>query len=91
MEGHVLLDGTCYLRQELLIKAGTTDLPLRKVTLWETNLDGVQVAGKVMGSPVLLGNSIWKHSATAPAGVSIRHTQPGGLVLSGVAVSRLRC
>ena len=25
---------------------------------------------------VLLGNSIWEHSATAPAGVSIRHTQP---------------
>ena len=25
---------------------------------------------------VLLGNSIWEHSATAPAGVSIWHTQP---------------
>ena len=28
------------------------------------------------GLPVLFGNSIGEHLATAPAGVSIRHTQP---------------
>jgi hypothetical protein len=52
----VLLDGARYLRQELLIRAGTADLPLRQVSLWDLDLEGARVVGKVKGSPAVSGH-----------------------------------
>ena len=51
----ILLDGSHYLRQELRIDAGTADLPLRQVSLWDLDLQGAQVVGKVKGSPAVSG------------------------------------
>ena len=52
----VLLDGTRYLRQELVIQAGGRDLPVREIVLWDCDIPGIRVIGTVKGSPACLDN-----------------------------------
>jgi len=50
---HVILrDGSRYLREELVIKAGTSALPLKSVGMLETTNAAAHVTGTVDGSPV---------------------------------------
>jgi hypothetical protein len=53
----MLLDGSRYLRQEVLITAGPGDLPLKEVCLWDLDLEGAQVVGTVKGSPAVCGRA----------------------------------
>lgn len=53
----ILPDGAGYLRQELLITAGKSDLPLREIVLWDLDLAGAGVVGRVKGSPAVSGRA----------------------------------
>lgn len=49
----IALDGTGYIRQEITITAGSSDLPLRNIVLWDFAAAGVKAVGRVKGSPVV--------------------------------------
>ena len=51
----VLLDGSAYLRQEVIITAGAKDLPVLQIALWDGAVDGATVIGTVKGSPAVTG------------------------------------
>ncbi|HWC99447.1 MAG TPA: enterotoxin [Candidatus Sulfopaludibacter sp.] len=51
----ILLDDTRYLRCELTLSAGPSDLPVREIALWDLDLPGAAVIGKVKGSPAVAG------------------------------------
>jgi hypothetical protein len=50
----ILLDDTDYVRQEFVITAGSQDLPVRDVVLWNFDAPGVKAVGTVKGSPVVI-------------------------------------
>ena len=52
----VLRQGSKYIRQVLTIVAGDKPLPLTGVVLIDAHLPGIQVAGKVKGSPLVFAN-----------------------------------
>ena len=47
----MLLNGTRYLRQEIVIKAVGRDVGVREIVLWDCDLRGVKIVGSVKGSP----------------------------------------
>jgi hypothetical protein len=49
----ILLDGTRYLRYELELTAGSSNLPVREIVLWDFDLPRVAVVGRVKGSPAV--------------------------------------
>ena len=51
----VLLADAAYLRQELTITAGSNDLPVSDIALWNGPIDNVSVIGTVKGSPAVSG------------------------------------
>jgi hypothetical protein len=52
----ILRDGTSYVRQELTLRAGGSDVVLKEIVLFNHALPGAQTAGTVDGSPVVAGN-----------------------------------
>jgi hypothetical protein len=52
----ILRQGSSYIREVLTIKAGAAPLPVSAVTLIDVKAKGVEVSGKVKGSPLTLGN-----------------------------------
>ena len=54
--GVVLRDGSAYVRQTLTISAPQRDLPIKDVRLIDLRVPGIQVVGKVAGSPLVAGN-----------------------------------
>jgi len=72
----ILLDGTRYLRYELTLTAGASDLPVRDIVLWDFDLPGAAVVGKVKGSPAVAGTqyAAFEHplSTTTVAGARVR-------------------
>jgi hypothetical protein len=72
----ILLDGTRYLRYELTLTAGANDLPVRDIVLWDFDLPGAAVVGKVKGSPAVAGTqyAAFEHplSTTSVAGTRVR-------------------
>jgi hypothetical protein len=73
----ILLDESRYLRQELLITAATSDLPLREVVFWDLDLETPTISGKVKGSPAISGRTF----------LAFEHP----LSTSTLSGSRLRC
>ena len=51
----ILREGSSYLRQEVTVTAGATDVPLTEICLVDLALDGV-LSGNVKGSPVTSGS-----------------------------------
>jgi hypothetical protein len=51
----VLRDGSNYVRQEVELRAGARDVPVREVRLVDWSLRGAHVVGTVRGSPVVAG------------------------------------
>ncbi|HLF33379.1 MAG TPA: hypothetical protein VI583_04020 [Cyclobacteriaceae bacterium] len=49
-------DGSNYVRQELKISAMKYPVKIRKITFWDGQLAGAEIAGYVIGSPAVLGN-----------------------------------
>jgi len=52
----VLRQGSNYIRQAVTVTAGDKPLPISGLVLIDANLPGIQVAGKVKGSPLVFGN-----------------------------------
>ena len=52
----VLRRGSNYIRQMVTVTAGDKPLPISGLVLIDANLPGIQVAGKVKGSPLVFGN-----------------------------------
>ena len=52
----LLLDGAAYLRHEFTIAAGSRDLPISEIALWNGPVENVAVKGTVKGSPAISGN-----------------------------------
>lgn len=51
-----LRQGSHYIRQQLTVTAPAGDLPLNAITLWDLDLPGIAVQGKVKGSPLSAPN-----------------------------------
>ena len=51
----VLRDGSAYLRQEITLESAGGDVPVRRITLVDLDLQGAVVDGAVTGSPVVAG------------------------------------
>ena len=52
----ILHDGSNYIRQEVTLKATTSDIEVKEVVLLELPLHDAHVAGSVQGSPVVSGD-----------------------------------
>jgi hypothetical protein len=52
----VLRDGANYLRQEVMLEAGTQAVNVAEVRLFDFDAPGAEVVGKVPGSPLVEGN-----------------------------------
>jgi len=51
----ILRDGSHYVRQEIILKAATQDLPVAEITLIDVALPDAKVVGTAQGSPVVAG------------------------------------
>ena len=63
----VLRDGSSYLRQVVGVTAAKRDLPIKEIRLIDLQLQDVEVAGKVAGSPLVATNFFFgfEHPLTA--------------------------
>jgi hypothetical protein len=52
----ILRDGSQYIRQEVVLKAGPHDVDLRRVQMLDATLPGATVVGSVKGSPIVSGD-----------------------------------
>jgi len=78
----VLRNGSHYIRQALTITAGAKPLPLNGILLIDLRAEGIFVAGRVKGSPLVAGNfflgfesPLAESSVVANRGISELHSE----------------
>jgi hypothetical protein len=52
----VVRDGSTYVRQEVTLRSGAAEVPVRQIVLVDQELPGAAVYGVVQGSPIVAGN-----------------------------------